>query len=244
MKPSHVAIVLLLALGLSLDAKAGSVSRPIPAGYKLRYGQATSKAPLTADFALSDPNAWRVVPDKDGATLELHGQSDYKPKHRSPFNIALLKDRQFGDFVLELEVQSTIKPYPHQDLCFFFGFENPERFYYAHVAARRDPIKAESHAHDIFIVKESPRLAIAQEVTEGVVWGEAVWHTVRIERHVASGSILVFFDNSPTPIMQGSDTTFQTGYLGFGSFDDKGKFRNLRVWAPSMKRKKAALFQK
>lgn len=243
MNPLHFVALLFLGLGLQTVAAADVVSRPIPAGYSLRFEQAASGASSKSDFAFSDPKAWRESIEKNGSTLELHAQSDYKPKHRSPFNIALLKDRVFDDFILEVDVQSTIKPYPHQDLCFFFGFESTERFYYVHLAARRDPVKAESHAHDIFIVKDSPRLAIAKEVSDGVSWGENTWHKVRIERQVATGSIRVFFDNSPMPIMHGSDTNFRSGYLGFGSFDDKGKFRNLRVWAPTMKTEKAALFK-
>lgn len=243
MKPLHFATLLLLGFGLLVHVSAESVSRPIPAGYSLRYQQGSPGVAWNADFTFSDPKAWRESKEKDGAALELHGQSDYKPKHRSPFNIALLKDRVFDDFIMEVDVQSTIKPYPHQDLCFFFGFESTERFYYVHLAARRDPVKAESHAHDIFIVKDSPRLAIAKEVSDGVTWGDNTWHKVRIERQVASGSIRVFFDNNPAPIMHGSDTHFRSGYLGFGSFDDKGKFRNLRVWAPTMKTEKAAFFK-
>ena len=31
------------------------------------------------------------------------------------------------------------------------------------------------------------------------------------------------------PIMKAEDKTFQTGYVGFGSFDDTGRFRNVSL---------------
>ena len=33
----------------------------------------------------------------------------------------------FGNFVLDVELQSTVKPYPHQDMCLFFGFQATNR---------------------------------------------------------------------------------------------------------------------
>ncbi len=158
--------------------------------------------------------------------MELAQQSDYKPTVRSPFNIALVADQVFGDFVLEAEVTQTGREYGHRDMCLFFGFQDPARFYYAHIATTPDP-----HAHNLFIVNKAPRVKFARETSNGVNWGLNVWHKVRLERTLADGAIKVFFDDMSKPILVGEEKTFGAGYVGFGSFDDTGKVRNVKVWA-------------
>jgi hypothetical protein len=122
-------------------------------------------------------------------------------------------------------------------MCVFFGFKDPANFYYVHLATRAD-----EHAHNIFIVNDEPRVKIASKTTEGVQWGLGVWHKVRIERTAGDGSIKVFFDDGETPIMQASDTHFEQGRIGFGSFDDTGMVANIRVWGPALAAPRAGLF--
>ena len=234
--------VVVLALGLVAGAGLAADGPALPRNYKLVYEQNFEKESAWADFIFTDPAAWKMSKDAGGPALELFGKSKYEPKHRSPFNIALLKDRVLGDFILEAEVASTIKPYPHQDMCLFFGYEATNKFYYTHLAMRADPIKKESHAHDIFIVNDAPRLALATETTKGVEWGQDQWHKVRLERRVGDGSIRVFFDDMAKPIMVAEDKTFAAGYVGFGSFDDTGKFRHIRIFAPRVEMKTATFF--
>ena len=216
----------------------------VPDDYRLLYRQDFQKPGAIREFAFTDATAWRMAQDGTNTSLELFGKSKYEPKHRSPFNIALLADRTFGDFTLDVKLQSTIKPYPHQDMCLFFGFEATNRYYYTHIAARPDPIKAESHAHDIFIVNDAPRLAIAETISPGVIWGENTWHQLRVERRLADGTIKIYFDDLSKPIMVGHDRTFGAGYVGFGSFDDTGKIDEIRIYGPASGTKKTSFFQR
>ena len=241
---THLLFVTALIAGVlapSISLLAADGPSTIPSGYKLQYEQNFEQPGALADFVVTDGKAWRLAKDDGNHSLELFGKSNYKPKDRSPFNIALLKDRMFGDFILDVELQSTIKPYNHQDMCLFFGFEATNRFYYTHIAVRPDPIKAESHAHDIFIVNDAPRLAIAKEVSQGVTWGDRVWHKVRLERR--AGVIRVYYDDLTKPIMHGADKTFGAGYLGFGAFDDTGKIDNIKIYAPVVQKKETGIFQ-
>ena len=174
MKPfSRFATVLGVTLCFALQPAAWSADGDgnIPKGYELQYEQNFEKPDSLKDFRFTDVKAWKLSQEGDNQSLELFGKSKYEPKHRSPFNIALLADRVFEDFILDVELMSTMKPYPHQDMCLFFGFEATNKYYYTHIAVKPDPIKAESHAHDIFIVNDAPRLAIAKEVSNGVTWG-------------------------------------------------------------------------
>jgi len=231
--PNPIAIFLLLISQLAVEQQPASTTRshqrdvsPEAVMHPLQFQTDFSKPDAIKNWEFTDPSAWRIAKTPEGSALELSGKSNYSPKYRSPLNIAMIAGQSFGDFVMEVEAQSTVKPYGHQDLCFFFGFQSPERFYYAHLAVKPDP-----HAHNIFLVKDAPRLAIAKKTTGGVTWKENAWHKVRIERKLSEDSIKVFFDDMSQPVMVAVDKTHGAGGIGLGSFDDKGRFRNLKIWA-------------
>ncbi|MEW4925563.1 hypothetical protein [Algibacter sp. 2305UL17-15] len=191
------------------------------------YTQDFESPQAIKDFEMTDAKAWRISESKTGNALELFGKSDYKSRVRSPFNIALIKDVVVGDFVFEAALNQTGKEYSHRDLCLFFGATSSTNFYYVHIAS-----KADDHANNIFIVNDAPRKSIGTKTTEGTDWGKTdSWHKVRIEREVASGSIKVYFDESKTPIMEATDVHFTEGRIGIGSFDDTGKFDNIKIWS-------------
>lgn len=200
-------------------------SGPVPDGYRLVYEQHFDAPGSLAGFAMSDPGAWQHAADGSSFTLELARQSAYQPAVRSPFNIALIRDRVFGDFILEADLIQTGKEYGHRDMCLFFGFQDPAHFYYAHLATQTD-----DHAHNIFIVNDAPRRKISTTTTSGVNWGLNIWHRVRLERR--GSDIRVFFDDLSQPVMTADDAMFGAGWVGFGSFDDTGKVDNIRIWAP------------
>lgn len=231
---------LLLAAGL-LPAAAQPTNLPpagpVPDGWRLVYEQHFDAPAALADFAFTDPAAWRFSADGKAFTLELTQQSKYQPPHRSPVNIALLADRMLGDFILEVDLLQTGREYGHRDMCVFFGVQDPARFYYAHLATKTDP-----HAHNVFLVNRAARTNISTATTPGVNWGLEVWHRVRLERRLADGSIRVFFDDLTQPVMTAKDTTFGAGWLGFGSFDDTGKVDSVRIWAPAEPERRRAEF--
>ncbi len=103
-----------LTIVLSLTAARGAEKLPgIPAGYQIHYEQSFDSPEALKQIVFSDPKAWRHAKDGGNGSLELFGKSDYNPKDRSPFNIALVADRVFSDFVMDVELQSTVKPYGH-----------------------------------------------------------------------------------------------------------------------------------
>jgi hypothetical protein len=209
----------------------------IPADFQLLYTQDFTKPEALADFAFTDATAWKRS-DADGKpSLELTKQSAYQPAVRSPFNIALLKDKVWGDVIIEADCLQTGKEYGHRDMVFIYGYQSPTRFYYTHIATAAD-----DHAHNCFMVNDAPRVKFATETTKGVNWGLGVWHHVRIERKASDGTVRVFFDDMEKPIMVAEDKTFGLGAIGFGSFDDTGKITNVKVWAKSFEARTTPAF--
>lgn len=211
---------------LALAAGCHAPSQPIHI-WELAYEQDFSSAEDFEGFAFSDARAWRWSDGGERAALELYGASDYTPPFRSPRNIALLPGLEFGDFDMEVELLQTGRDYGHRDMCLFFGFESPERFYYVHLAPAPD-----QNAHNVFLVDGAPRRNLLEPQLRGVDWGVDVWHTVRIERRVVEGSIAVHWDGSEQPILVAFDETIDWGRIGFGSFDDTGRVTAVRIWAP------------
>ena len=222
--------LLSLVAGLALTTSRAAEG-DVPAWAKgIEIKLPLNDAKLAGDFIVSDPAVWKFAADENGkGFLQLNYdlkkyKSTYEPKHRSPIHIALLKQYPLTDFVMDVELMSTTEPYDHQDLCLFFGFESPEKFYYVHIAKAAD-----MNAHNVFIVNEAARKNIAKETTKGIEWKKDTWHTVRLVRQASTGKIEVYFDDMTKPIMKAEDKTFQTGLVGFGSFDDTGRFRRLTL---------------
>lgn len=231
----HLSILVAVGLGAA-SASAGEAN--VPDGYTLVYAQDFSEAAALKGFEFSDPAAWRWGRQDGRGALELHQQSRYQGRVRSPFNIALIRDLELGDFVLEADLIQTGREYGHRDMCVFFAAKDPANFYYVHIATAADP-----HAHNIFLVNDEPRTAIAKKTTEGVNWGLGVWHKVRLERTLKDGAVRVYFDDLSEPIMVAEDQHFDYGRIGFGSFDDTGMATNIRIWAPEKAPKRSGFFK-
>lgn len=223
-----LSFLLIVILTCACMPSSAQETRNLPDGYTLLYEQDFEENARLSDFEMTDPAAWRIHEEDGNHSLELFGKSDYRARVRSPHNIAFLRAHRFGDFVLEVNLAQTGREYGHRDMCLFFGMKDASNFYYVHIASKADP-----HAHNIFLVNDEPRVAIAEKTTDGIDWGKVgQWQKVKIERSVSEGTIRVYFDNMKTPIMETTDTHFGDGYIGFGSFDDTGRVDNIKIYGP------------
>jgi hypothetical protein len=220
----------ILALGFvaagSLD---GSETRPEAAGSLPLVLQDDFERGDCASWEFTDPDAWRVTDEDGRRVLDQHRASKYEPAVRSPFNIAVAREGDVSEFVLDVQARSTGRESPRRDLCFIFGYQDTTHFYYAHLAR-----SADEHHNSIFLVDGKPRVAVAESRNQGVAWDEA-WHHVRVVRHPTDGLIRVFFDDMKTPVMSAHDKTLTHGRIGLGSFDDTGRFDDVRVWGALVK---------
>jgi hypothetical protein len=179
----------------------------------------------------TDTDAWKVMETKRGKVYSQFRQSKYNPPHRSPFNFSLVKDLNVADVVLEAQVQSTVKDYPHRDVCLFFGYQDSAHFYYVHLGKKTD-----DHANQIFIVNGEPRKKISTKTTKGTNWDDE-WHHVKVIRHVGDGKIEVYFDDMKKPVMTANDKSFTWGRVGIGSFDDTANWADVKVYGTKSEKK-------
>ena len=237
MKPTLIVIfALCLCLPMLGADKKALLPKGIPAGYKLVYSQnfEGNEAKEKSQFWFTTPDNWQVPAVRGKSFIEFKtNPNKYKYKVRSPLTIGLVRDVEGKDCVLEAELQQTGKEYGHRDMCVFYGFKDRSHFYYTHIASVTDP-----HAHNCFIVNDKPRTKISYETTQGHKWSTQDWHRVRLVREHASGKIEVYVNDMKKPIMRATDKTFDWGRIGFGSFDDTGRIRNVRLYAPESRKSK------
>jgi len=171
-----------------------------------------------AALEFTDTKAFRWTMDDGAGCLELHGASDYQPPHRSPLAMALLREPQFGDFVLRVRAKQTGREYPHRDLIVVFAYRDAAHFAYAHLASAADP-----NAHHVMLVDGADRRPVTTSRTAGVPWGDR-WHELELRRD--GTKVEVLFDGAA--VLAG-DVPAGAGRVGVGSFDDTGRFRALSV---------------
>ena len=181
-------------------------------------------------WKLSDPEVaeptWKIITTEAKANHALRslGGSKFEPPHRSPWNMALVKDTVVGDCEITVRVQNTnYDAGDHRDLCIFWGYQDPAHLYYVHLGAKPDP-----HSCQIFIVNGADRKMITDKKSVGTPW-DRDWHEVKVVRSVESGDIAVYFDDMQEPVMTASDKTFTWGRVGIGTFDDNGNFDDFKL---------------
>jgi hypothetical protein len=231
----HAMRTLLLALLPLLSPSITGAAETLPLLYADDFENGMERW-QTRDAKGAEPS-FEVVDLKNAAgeptkALRALGTSKFQPVHRSPPNFALLKDLEVGDFELTAKVQSTnVDAGAHRDMCVFWGYQDPTHFYYVHFGAKADP-----HACQIFIVDDAPRLAITQQEAKGTPWTKG-WHTVKVVRRVADGTIEVYFDDMEKPFMTAHDKTFEWGRVGLGTFDDNGNWDDFELRGVEVDRK-------
>jgi len=175
-------------------------------------------------WTFADPAAWTWTKEDGQSVLTLKQQQAHKPKVRSPFNLAWLKTTEWTSFTLTVEAQLTKFDAGNNDLCLAFAREDDTRFYYAHLGEKADGVH-----HHLHVVDRADRVAITATRTAGTPWEPGRWHRLKLVRDAAAGTIAVYFDDMEKPVLTAQNRTLGRGWVGLGSFDDLGKFRNLRI---------------
>jgi len=173
----------------------------------------------------TDAKAWKITEmEGHGKVYDQFRRSDYKPPHRSPYNVSLLKDVVVGDFVLLVKARNTaFKAGAHRDCCIFFGYQDDEHFYYGHQGLVRDAI-----SNQLLKVDKGPRKPIGK-ANAGSPWDED-WHQIKLVRRVKEGTIELYFDDMEKPAKSAVDKDFAWGRIGLGSFDDTVQWDDVKLY--------------
>ncbi|MFE0588432.1 PQQ-dependent sugar dehydrogenase [Micromonospora echinospora] len=174
------------------------------------------------------PSKWQF--DRDEVILAEAGVS--RPGPRRPFEYAVVTDGpQWSSVEIEADVRlDTPVEVSNRDVIVVFGWRSDTEFYYAHLSTDNTILPH----NGIFKVHNADRQRIDHQwngrsrgANPAIV--DADWHRVRVVHLPATGEIAVYLDGKKDPLMTAKDTTFGSGRVGFGSFDNIGRLRHLTV---------------
>ncbi|HSE24340.1 MAG TPA: hypothetical protein VLB68_21915 [Pyrinomonadaceae bacterium] len=187
---------------------------------QLELRPSLKKAADLAQFELDGSGEWRIV---DGKLILSKAGVPTGPIRR-PAALAILKGQPLSEVQVDLDLRSLAgSEIPRRDLDLVFGYQSPERFYYAHLSAVTDNVH-----NGIFLVDNSDRRRI--DDGKGIPrLVDSEWHHVQLKWNGITGQCLVYFDSSSEPILSAADRSLTSGLVGVGSFDDTGEFRNIEV---------------
>ncbi len=185
-------------------------------------GGARSWSPVT-------PAKWQFR----GNEVVLAEAGQARPGPRRPFEYAVLaKGPEFTSAQIDAEVRlDTPVDVSNRDVIIVFGYRSDTEFYYAHLSTDNT-----IYPHNgIFVVNNADRLRLDDQWDPTLSRGaepaitDTRWHDVRVTHCAATGEIAVHVDGSRTPLMTAVDRTFGSGRVGFGSFDNIGRLRDLKI---------------
>jgi hypothetical protein len=150
---------------------------------------------------------------------------------RRPFEYAIVtQGPELGSLTYRAQVRiDESVEISNRDVILIWNYQSPTRFYYAHLSQDNT-----IYPHNgIFVVNDADRLRIDDQWNGSYGAPPAIddtdWHGVRLDYDAATGKIAVFVDGSDAPLITATDTTFSGGRVGFGSFDNFGRVRDVVV---------------
>ncbi|MFD5828945.1 PQQ-dependent sugar dehydrogenase [Lentzea sp. NPDC060358] len=185
-------------------------------------GSARSWAPVT-------PELWEFP----GREVVLARAGVARPGPRRPFEYAVLtRGPEFGSVQVDASVRlDTPVTESNRDVIVVFGHRSDTEFYYVHLSSDNT-----IYPHNgIFVVNNADRLRLdhqwdaVRSAGAPPAVSDTAWHRVRVRYCADTGEIAVHVDGSPFPLMTAVDRTFPSGRVGFGSFDNVGRARDVLV---------------
>jgi hypothetical protein len=174
------------------------------------------------DFSL-----WRVAAREGSMAYELTVPGA-QGKVRAPTSWSLLAGHDLTSFVFSGRLQCDANPAnDKRDMCVYFHFQDPTHFYYVHFSASSDEF------HNIIgLVNGADRVKINRETPGTSVFRltDRSWHEFKVTFDEKTGEINAFLDDMTKPILTARDETLHHGLVGVGSFDDTGRFDDLKLW--------------
>lgn len=150
---------------------------------------------------------------------------------RRPFEYAVLTQ---GPVLGSVEIEAEVRLdegvlVNNRDVIVVFGHTSDTQYYYAHLSKDNT-----IYAHNgIFKVDGKDRERIDDQWDGAIGAPPAVtddeFHHVRLVHCAETGEMAVYLDGLDRPLLTATDTTFTSGRVGFGSFDNFGRMRNLTV---------------
>jgi hypothetical protein len=146
-----------------------------------------------------------------------------------PYEYALVRNHRAGSFDFRAQVRvERPGPVAERDVVLVFGYRSATQFAYAHLSDDRT-----SYAHNgLFVVDRADRRRIDDQYdlkAAPPAITDRAWHDVRLVHCAGQRATWLFVDGHTQPLMTATDSAVGPGLLGFGSFNDFGRVRDVRI---------------
>ena len=205
-------------------------SQSYPDGYIRQYDQKFGSNKGLDDFWFNNPTQWDIF--KIQGNYFLRHNKVTRPDIQAvalPCNRAILKNRVFGDFILEADVMPVTRGNAAAEICLFVGLKDSTKYYFILLSA--DPA---NEMEGIYLVKNSllTKLPLLTSSSNRVI--PNAWQKIRVERNIVKRTIRVFLGNPEQLLMEVKDYELVMGSVGIGSLGNAVCFDNISIWAPTM----------
>jgi hypothetical protein len=165
---------------------------------------------------------WKADGEGRAPVLHLVTNRGPLPGPRRPIQFALADVPNYG----RLEVEADVMPLG-RSLMLVFAYRDEAHFDYAHLSA--DQATAQPVHNGIFHVYGGERVRISAEPGPASFAAVGRWYHVKLSHDAKSGTVAVTVGGQPVPALEAVDRSLGVGKIGFGSFDETGAFRDVKI---------------
>jgi hypothetical protein len=165
---------------------------------------------------------WKVEKEDGTPVLHLVEHRGPLPGPRRPIQFALADLPSYARLTVEVDVKPL-----GEALMIVFAYRDSAHFDYAHLATDTG-VKQPAH-NGVFHVYGGERVRISREQGPAAFPESGRWYHARLVHVAKTGAVRVTVDGHTLPSLTAVDLSLGPGRVGFGSFDEAGAFRNVRI---------------
>jgi chitodextrinase len=174
-------------------------------------GDASNWEPLT-------PSRWSVVSDGGDLRYGINTTSYSNLSGSRLGEYSLIQNRTYGDFTFTAKVKTTEDLFANgaADYAIVFGYQDSNNYYYM-------IFNSQASNNQLFKVVNGSRQLIADATNLAIP--DNAYHDVTLQR--TGTTVNVYFDNTLT--LNATDSTFSSGQIGIGGFNDASLWDDIVV---------------
>lgn len=165
---------------------------------------------------------WKVDQEDGVPVLHLANHRGPLAGPRRPIQFALTEIPSYSKLTIEADVKPLDK-----SLMIVFAYQDEAHFNYAHLSI--DTGKQVSVHNGIFHVYGGERVRISNPDGPPAFPKNNHWYHAKLTHDAKRGAVAVTVDGKPVPALTAVDVSLGAGKIGFGSFDETGAFKNIKI---------------
>ena len=174
------------------------------------------------DWTVPVASDWNADQEDGTPVLRLAHSRGPLPGPRRPVQFALADTEKYRLMTLEADVKPL-----GSSVMLPFAYRDEAHFDYAHLSV--DTGAKQPNHNGIFHVYGGERVRISSERGPAAFAERGRWYHVKLTHDAVTGAVAVTVDGQAVPALEVVDRSLGSGKAGFGSFDETGVFKNVKI---------------